>query len=122
MRPATEVNIGSATEVLVADQGTTRTVTPRGEIDLASVPLIQEPLARALSDGVATVVLDLGETTFLDSTGVHLVLDAKARALVSDVHFVILPGPANVQRTFELCGVVHLLPFAPQQQTMPRRN
>ena len=102
------------TEVLVADQGTTRTITPRGDLDLSSSPPVSRALAQALTDGVATVVLDLSQTTFLDSSGVHLVLGAHARAKASQTHLVIVPGPPQVHRTFELCGVADQLPFVQQ--------
>jgi anti-anti-sigma factor len=50
-------------------------------------------------------VLDLEQTTFMDSTGVHIVLECQRRAQAQDVHFVVLPGPPGVQRVLELCGV-----------------
>ena len=66
---------------------------------------------RALGDGYETVVLDLSETTFLDSTGVRLVLDANARARAGSTRLVLLPGPPQVQRVFEVCGLNDMLPF-----------
>src|SRR4051794_32303358 len=60
--------------LVVSDVGTTRTITPHGELDIATVASASEALVTAFADGHETVVLDLAETTFLDSTGVRLVL------------------------------------------------
>jgi anti-anti-sigma factor len=41
----------------------------RGELDIATVAQLGEAVARALESGPASLVVDLGETTFLDSSG-----------------------------------------------------
>jgi anti-anti-sigma factor len=92
-------------DVRVDDQGTTRTVTPVGELDLATVAAVRAPLRAGLTDGFEHMVLDLAETTFVDSTGVRLVLELSARADAGGTRFVLLPGPPAVRRVFELCGV-----------------
>lgn len=96
-------------EVVISDFGTTRTVTPRGEIDVASVDRVRRPLRAALADQRETVVLDLAQTTFLDSTGIRLIMELDARARVQGVRFVVLPGPPEVQRVFEVCGLTDLV-------------
>jgi anti-sigma B factor antagonist len=78
-------------------------------VDAASVPAARRSLNAALTDGFETVVLDLSQTTFMDSTGVHLVLEATAHARTRGTRLIVLPGPHAVRRVFELCGVSHLL-------------
>lgn len=95
----------TAFRVVVCDQGTTRTITPHGELDLATVDEARGPLTTALSEGFETVVLDLAETTFIDSTGVRLIFETDARASADHHRFVVLPGPPAVQRVFEICGL-----------------
>lgn len=97
--------------LVVSDVGTTRTITPHGELDIATVDTAGEALVTAFADGHETVVLDLAETTFLDSTGVRLVLEANARARRGNARLVVLPGPPHVQRVFEVCGLTDDLPF-----------
>ncbi len=99
-------------DVSVEDLGTTRTITPRGEIDIASAESVAEPLLNGLRDGLETVVLDLSSTTFIDSTGVRVVLHATRRAAQLGVRFIVLPAPDEVHRVFELCGLTDLIPFA----------
>ena len=50
-----------------------------GEIDLESAPLLRELLQPALEHGSGPLVIDLSEVTFMDSTGVHVLIDTHRR-------------------------------------------
>jgi anti-anti-sigma factor len=79
-----------------------------GELDLASAAQV-EPL---LHDGGAERrLLDLRELTFMDSSGLRLILSAHAAARREGVALQIVPGPPAVQRVFEICGVGDELRF-----------
>lgn len=95
-------------EVEVSDQGTTRIVGLRGELDLDTVRSVCEPVYEALRDGVETLVVDFTETTFVDSTGIHMIIETDAHARRGGVRFVVLPGPPAVERAFELAGFASL--------------
>src|SRR4051794_13676931 len=109
LRSSAQADNSSFLTVVVADHGTTRTITPMGELDVSSVPEARAALDAAIADGYEVVVLDLGQTTFMDTTGVHLVLDVSTQAKVRSTRFVVLPGPPAVQRVFELCGFSGML-------------
>jgi anti-sigma B factor antagonist len=96
-------------DVVVHRHGTTRTVAAAGEIDLESAERLRLPLWAALRDGAETVVLDLGETTFIDSCGIRLVFEIDARARDLGARLVILPGPPTVRQVFEVCGLTEIL-------------
>jgi anti-anti-sigma factor len=98
-------------EVSVEDQGTTRTISPRGEMDLGSAGFVAKPLLHAMSNGFERVVLDLSETTFIDSVGLAVVVGATARADEEGIGFVVIPGPDEIQGVFDLCGYTELVPF-----------
>lgn len=106
-----DAKVGTAFEVRVRDQGTTRVVTPAGEIDLATARAVREPVVAGLCNGFETVVLDLSETTFLDSTGIKLLFEVVNLADLKRVALVLLPGPDSVQRTIELCGLSGVVRF-----------
>lgn len=55
-------------------------VALRGELDLASAPLLQHTIESAETDGVRLVVLDMEDLEFIDSTGLRIVLAAHTRA------------------------------------------
>jgi anti-sigma B factor antagonist len=52
----------------------------RGEIDISTAARFQEALSAAVSGGHGSLVLDLSEVTFIDSTAVHI-LSTSASAL-----------------------------------------
>lgn len=102
-------------DVTVLEHGTTRTVAVAGEVDIATAGEVRAALAVALPTAAETVVLDLGGVTFLDSSGVHAVLDAVRHAQALGRRFVVLPGPAPVHEVFELAGVTGHVPFASER-------
>lgn len=79
-------------------------VTPRGELDLATVPRLEIELVHARSTGRA-VVVDLRQLTFMDSTGLHLLMrfDADARSLGQS--FAIIDGEGPIARLLTIVGV-----------------
>jgi len=97
LRLITAVPTGTELEVETSEHGTTRTITATGEIDLASVDLVRRAIAAALSKGCETLVLDLGPTTFADSTVVRVVMEAEGRATALGARLVVLPGPKQGQ-------------------------
>jgi anti-sigma B factor antagonist len=52
----------------------------RGELDLATAPELDEHLMHLEQDGTRTVLLDLRDLTFVDSTGLHTFLAAQRRS------------------------------------------
>ena len=101
-----------ALSVAIDDRGSTRIVTARGEIDAGSAGLIARALRGAMSDRrFELVVLDLGETTFIDTAGMAVVIDASQRAAERALGFVVIRGPAVVQRVFDAYGFSELVPF-----------
>jgi anti-anti-sigma factor len=79
-----------------------------GEFDLASAQLVDEELARA-QESYAVVILDLSQVTFMDSSGLHVVLGVDARMRESGSTLRVVPGSPQVQRLFELTGAASRL-------------
>src|ERR1041384_7230556 len=83
------------------EQDTVR-IRPVGEIDLATVGPVRARMAEAMAAGAARLILDLRATTFLDSAGLHLAVDAQPGATRNGTKFAITPAPPAVQRTFDV--------------------
>ena len=83
-----------------------------GELDLATAANVEQELRRVEATDASSIVVDLSGLTFMDSTGVRLLMQAQARSRADSDRLRLLRGPADVQRVFELCGVDGLLPFA----------
>ncbi len=77
-----------------------------GELDIATAPRAEEELHQAEEDaGSGTVVIDLAGLTFMDSTGLRLLVAADARAHAHGRRLAIVRGPEAVQRVIELTGL-----------------
>jgi anti-sigma B factor antagonist len=87
-------------------------VSPIGEIDLSTVGEIRDQLRELRAVGFMRLVLDLRGTTFLDSTGLHLILEECDTARAAGAQFAIVAGPPEVQRVFDLTGLGAQLPFS----------
>lgn len=93
-------------------EGDTHTICAMGELDLATVGALEQELERVESTDAESIVVDLSGLTFMDSTGVRLMLRADARSRADANRLTLLRGPAAVQRVLELSGVEQQLPFA----------
>jgi anti-anti-sigma factor len=83
-----------------------------GDLDMSARFQAEQALDALLAEPVEQLVVDLGEVTFVDSTGMGLVLEVHDRARTEGFKLRLLPGPDEVQRVFELAGVADVLPFA----------
>lgn len=89
-----------------------------GELDLATADELDHMLADALASA-ETVVLDLSDLTFMDSTGLASIISAVNRADRSGAVLQIAsPLPAQPYRLLELTGVMARLSFT----SAPRRG
>jgi anti-anti-sigma factor len=80
---------------------------PRGELDLATAPELEEQVLEAVRSGDRSVVLDLRELTFMDSTGVRTIVAAHKTAQETGTDLrVIRPSAGNpVSRVIEISGI-----------------
>ena len=85
-------------------------VRPKGDLDIATTPLLDEIL-RDLASKSASAVLDLEEVEFIDSSGLQTILTAHAASQRDGFGLTMLPGPPPVMKVFELAGLDNRLPF-----------
>jgi stage II sporulation protein AA (anti-sigma F factor antagonist) len=93
-------------------EGALHTIRLEGEMDIANADDVERELLEVEATDALSIVLDLSDLRFIDSTGVRLLLCAHARSHRDANRLVLLRGPAPVQRVLELTGVVDRLPFA----------
>jgi anti-anti-sigma factor len=83
-------------------------VVPHGELDIATVDQLAEEIDELVGRGFDTVVVDLRATSFLDSSGLHLLVRQCARI---DARVSVIDGAPAVRRVIDLAGVRPLLQF-----------
>ena len=111
VRAAQVISLGVLTISSERD-GNLHTVELEGELDLATAPDVEEELERVEATDAEAIILDLSGLTFIDSTGIRLVLATARRSRADSNRLTLLRGTAAVQRAFEISGVEALLSFA----------
>lgn len=87
--------------VAVSRSGERAVVRCQGEIDLSNRTTMEEVIATACDSGAEQFWLDLSEVTFMDSSGVKLLLDADRRCAERGILFEVIPSAA-VQRVLDM--------------------
>lgn len=78
-----------------------------GELDLSAAPQLAAEIARAESDPVRMIlVLDVDSLSFVDSSGLRVILAAHERALADERRsFALTEGSRQVKRLLAIAGV-----------------
>ena len=86
-------------------------IAPVGELDLATAPEVDDALRAAFEGPARIVTLDLREVTFMDSSGLRVVLRWDAAGRSDGTAFGLIRGDHVVQRVFEATRVAERLTF-----------
>lgn len=79
-----------------------------GELDIAEVPRLEHALDGAIADSAGAFVVDLTELEFLDSSGIRLLLRARALLGREDRSLALVCPHGPVRKAIELTGVSDL--------------
>ena len=77
-----------------------------GELDMETAPQLTEEVELAVWDTVGAFVLDLSDVTFLDSSGLHALLRARAFLAREDRPLVLVCPPGPARRVLDLASVL----------------
>ena len=84
-------------------------VLPRGDLDIAGAPELEETLSLALASDARAIVIDLRGLEFVDSTGLRTLVHAPQSEGGERVSFV--EGNDHVQSVFRIAGLLDELTF-----------
>jgi anti-sigma B factor antagonist len=104
--------------VIDATAGDVIVITIEGEHDIYTAPTLRERLDEALTSGDG-VVVDLTAATFVDSSILGALLDARRQAQERTRGFVVALGPdmePGVQRILDITGLIPVLPVLGSRQ------
>lgn len=95
---------------------TSPVIAVSGEIDVATAPQLRECLHRVIAQGEATVVLDLLDVTFLDSTALGVLVGAlkRCRELGGELNIVV--ADPRIVKIFEITGLTNVFTIADSLQ------
>jgi anti-sigma B factor antagonist len=82
--------------------GRATTLTVSGELDLVSSPVLERALVES---DAKLIVVDLRGLEFMDSSGLHVLIEAHQGMRDAGRRLVLVRAPEKVQRVFNLTGV-----------------
>ncbi|MDQ4041001.1 MAG: STAS domain-containing protein [Actinomycetota bacterium] len=80
-------------------------VAVTGEIDLFTAPELKAALGEAIEAGRRRIVVDLSDTTFLDSTALGVLIGTVKRLRSREGRLTLVNTDANIAKTFEITGL-----------------
>jgi anti-anti-sigma factor len=86
-------------------------IRPIGELDIWTTQMLDAELRKAIATDAREVFLDLGGLSFIDSTGVRLLVLAATSSCRNGSRLRMLRGSAPVDRVLQVSGLDHSLPF-----------
>lgn len=95
-------------------------IAPAGELDASMVPALAAELEAAEASDAQRIIIDLSGVTFMDSSGLHLLLQAEARSRADSNRLRLIRGPSRVQKVFKLTQTEQLLPFLEEAEADSR--
>jgi anti-sigma B factor antagonist len=85
-----------------------RGVAVSGEVDVATVPVLEAALDAAIRQSEGAFILDLSDVDFMDSSGLHVLLRARSLLGRGDRALAVICRSGPVRRLFELSGIADL--------------
>ena len=73
-----------------------------GQIDLHTAPQLKEHLLSAIDDGAVDIVVDLSETTFIDSMTLGILLGAVKRLRPRGGQLRVVTADPSIRKIFEI--------------------
>jgi len=100
-------------EIEVEEKEGFHVVTPKGELDVYTVPLFRKVVLKLEGERRHDIILDLTNVTFIDSSGLGSLIELyqKAQSVDGEIAFVIdNPRILKVMRLVGLDGVFKIFP------------
>ena len=95
----------------VYESGGATVVEAGGEVELHNAPRLREELRRVCEADKPCCVIDMSKVSFIDSTGVGVLVGALKRAREHGGSLTIACPQPRVRRVFEITGLLGALPI-----------
>ncbi|HEX7166421.1 MAG TPA: STAS domain-containing protein [Acidimicrobiales bacterium] len=97
--------------VLTAIDGGVAVLRVTGELDAATAPTLDEYVRRVEAEQqvLDEIVVDIGDVTFIDSSGLSVLVAAHKRLRREDTGLVVANPSSQARRVFEIAGLHSVL-------------
>jgi anti-sigma B factor antagonist len=86
-----------------------------GEVDLYTAPQFKEELVAATTSGAPRVVVDMTETTFIDSTTLGVLVGGLRRLRPEGGELLLVISDRKIRKIFEITGLDRVFPILESQ-------
>ena len=83
----------------------THVVAVTGEIDLFTAPEFKQRMSQPIDDGIHRLVVDLSQTTFIDSSSLGVLIGAHRRLKQRNGSLVVVCDNDTIVKTFNITGL-----------------
>lgn len=87
-------------------------IAVNGELDVATAPRLRQEAIKALGASPSHLALDLSECSFIDSTGLGVIVGILKRIRGSEGDLVIVGAPPQVTKVFDITRVSSIVTLA----------
>lgn len=93
-----------------------RVVTVSGEVDVATAPRLRDGLESAVGAAPARLVVDLSSVSFIDSTGLGVLIGVSKQADEAGVALRLVIAESRIIKLFEITGLLDLFTIVPTRE------
>jgi len=86
-------------------------LTVSGEVDLATSPDLDAAIIAALDSGAGSIVVDLTEVSFMDSSGLGVIVRGLKRCREADKDLDLVITNERVLKVFGITGIDQVIPI-----------
>jgi anti-anti-sigma factor len=92
-------------EIAIDVSGNAATMRLNGELDVATAAELRDHVVRLISEGHTHLVFDCGSLDFVDSTGLGVLIGARARCLAANGAVLLTNARPALQRLLVMTGI-----------------
>ncbi len=100
-----EVREGSELDIALEDVGGHSVIVLSGEVDVYSAPKLRDTIRNLVEEGRYRIVVDLEDVTFLDSTGLGVLVGGLKRVKHHQGDLGIICNQERIMRIFRITGL-----------------
>jgi anti-sigma B factor antagonist len=93
----------------------TALISLAGEVDLYTAPEFKQQLLEVIGQGAKTVLVDLTDTTFIDSTTLGVLVGGVKRLRSNDGQLSLVCSDRNITKIFEITGLDRVFTIHPSR-------
>ena len=80
-----------------------------GEIDMETAPQVTDAVRAAITAGPRAIQVDMAAVTFLDSSGIEMLLHVRSEAAGQGIRLCVVNAHRRVTRALTITGLLDLL-------------